>query len=171
MFGQVHSAAIAKIPANAPERPITVNMNFVGRVVAATFTFMVLLTLASRASRGQPASTQPSTTQASTTLPDADREVLKTKHFVITIIDHRDDPYDITSDHVIYIGVSKRTGKRIRLVGSTFHHMDADGTPEAFQGYLFRNGNISYRVYESGDLEIRQGDDKILLSEHGKWDR
>ena len=114
-----------------------------------------------------PASEDPPATPA----PDTDRRVLTTEHFVVTIIDQRDDPYDITSDHVIYIGRSKRTGRSIRLVGSTFHHLDADGTPAGFQGYIFHNGSISYRVYVSGDLEIRRGDEKILLTEHGKWDR
>jgi hypothetical protein len=119
----------------------------------------------SMTSVAETASTRPATTQ-----PNPDRAVLNTKHFVVTIIDHRDDPTDITSDHVIYIGVSKRTGKSIRLVGSTFHHMDDDGTPQAFQGYIFRNGNICYRVYQSGTLEIRRGDNDILMSEDGAWD-
>lgn len=145
-------------------------MNLSSQVVAATVAVMVCLGLTSRASDGQATSPQPPTTQASTTQPDADRKVLTTEHFVITIIDHQDDPYDITNDHVIYIGESKRTGKSIRLVGSTFYHLDADGNPAGFQGYIFRNGSISYRVYESGDLEIRGSNEKILLTDHGTWD-
>jgi hypothetical protein len=122
------------------------------------------LILPSALVRAQNATTQPATTE-----PDPDVAVLTTKHFVITIIDRRDDEYDVTNDHVIYIGVSKRTGKSIRLIGSTWHNTDPTGAPGQMYGYIFKNGNIYYCVHLSGALEIRRTNWDILLSEDGTW--
>jgi len=145
-------------------------MNFVRRAVLLCFLVLGFAALSTQAPGSAAADATVPTTQASATQPDSNRRVLTTKHFTITItLSHSDDPFDITDDHVIYEGVSRRRGKSIRLIGSTFYHLDADGTPDGFQGYKFHNKDISYRVYISGDLEIRRNN--ILLAEHGTWDR
>ena len=116
------------------------------------------------------ASAGSATTRPATTEPSDGTYVLTTKHFIVTIVDDRGEG-EVTNDHVLYRGVSRRSGKSIRLVGSTWHAVDSTGTPGQFYGYMFHNGHTSYRLYVSGTLEIRRDDDQILLSEDGTWHR
>lgn len=96
-------------------------------------------------------------------------EVLTTPNFVVTITRNCAEGF-VTCDDVSYRGVAKKTGKAITLKGRTMHTTCADGvTPCRFLGYVFRNGDISYRVWESGQLEVLQGRDKVLLEEKGEW--
>lgn len=96
-------------------------------------------------------------------------ETLTTPNFVITITRHCAEGH-VSCDEVTYRGVAKKSGKAITLKGGTMHTTCADGvTPCRFLGYRFRNGDITYLVWESGVLEVRQGKDKPLLEERGVW--
>ncbi len=77
---------------------------------------------------------------------------------------------NVTCDDVSYKGVSRKTGKSIELNGTTMHSMCADGvTPCRFLGYEFVNGDITYKVLESGILQVIRGDSEVLLEEKGTW--
>ena len=99
---------------------------------------------------GKPRHTDAATTRPSKTEPDLYSPTLITKHFVITII-YKVNEGRVDDDHVIYVGVSRRTGKSIRLVGKIWYSTRADGTPIDFYGYIFRNGDTSYRGIRFGN--------------------
>jgi hypothetical protein len=95
-------------------------------------------------------------------------EKLITPSFEISI-DVRCPEGAVSCDQVRYTGISKKTGKAIALTGSTLHTTCADGvTPCRFLGYRFKNGKVTYTVFESGELVVTQGD-KLLLQESGSW--
>jgi hypothetical protein len=78
--------------------------------------------------------------------------------------------YLVSCDTVKYIGVSRKTGKSIRLSGRTVHTVGADGiTPSHFLGYEFKNGRTRYFVGEDGELRVTRGS-KVLLQETGLWE-
>lgn len=93
---------------------------------------------------------------------------LKTANFTITI-ESRCPEGEVSCDEVSYVGVSKRTGASISLLGTTLHSECKDGSPCRFQGYEFRSGTVVYRVYEDGMLEVSDGS-RVLVSERGEWD-
>jgi hypothetical protein len=77
----------------------------------------------------------------------------------------------VTCDDVKYVGVSKKTGKSITLIGKTVHAVGADGvTPAHFLGYEFTNGSTTYFVSDDGEISVKQGK-KILVQETGVWKR
>lgn len=83
---------------------------------------------------------------------------------------------EVSCDRVSYHGIDTRTGKSIRLTGSTLHTTFADGvTPCRFLGYRFRGGNIVYSVLEDSDGEtgtlVLSRDGKVLPQERGVWRR
>lgn len=50
------------------------------------------------------------------------------------------------------------------------HTLCSDGvTPCRFLGYEFMNGNIAYRVFESGLLQVVRGENEVLVEEQGEW--
>jgi hypothetical protein len=104
---------------------------------------------------------------AATTRPDL-HTILTTKSFTVTITDNRPDG-EVTSDDVMYYGVSKRTGKSIRLKGADWHTTGPDGSPGRFLGYKFKSGNITYLVFEEGRLEVLSGNGDVLVDEAGTW--
>ncbi|MBK1690514.1 hypothetical protein [Rubrivivax gelatinosus] len=68
-----------------------------------------------------------------------------------------------------YRGVSRRSGRAIRLEGHTLHTRCADGvTPCRFLGWEFRNRDTVYRVLESGELRVTRGE-QVLVQEQGVW--
>jgi hypothetical protein len=72
-------------------------------------------------------------------------------------------------ENVEYVGVDRRTGKSIALLGREVHAMGQDGvTPGQFWGYLFKNGKTTYFVGEDGELRVIQGA-KLLMHEMGTW--
>jgi hypothetical protein len=76
---------------------------------------------------------------------------------------------EIACENVKYVGVDKRTGKSIVLIGREIHTMGPDGvTPARFLGYLFKNGKTTYFVGEDGELRVTQGS-KLLVEEMGTW--
>jgi hypothetical protein len=76
---------------------------------------------------------------------------------------------EIACENVKYVGVDKRTGKSIALVGREVHAIGPDGvTPGQFWGYLFTNGKTTYFVGEDGELRVTQGA-KLLMHEMGTW--
>ena len=93
---------------------------------------------------------------------------LTTPSYVVTIETHCQEG-DVTCNNVSYHGVSKKTGKAINLKGKTMHTSCRNGDPCRFLGYEFKSGNILYRVFEEGSLEVTQKG-KTLLQENGKWD-
>jgi hypothetical protein len=92
---------------------------------------------------------------------------LETKTFAIKI-DVRCEEGEVTCDDVKYVGKNKKTGESLELTGKTAHHMDADGTPGRFLGYVFKNKGVQYFLSEEGMLRVTKGDD-ILLEEKGTW--
>lgn len=92
---------------------------------------------------------------------------LLTKNYRVTIYDFREEG-EVASDNVIYHGVSRKSGKDIILVGSTWHHM-VDGVPGMFRGWKFQNGDTTYYVHQDGLLSVVQGDAKVLVDERGTW--
>jgi hypothetical protein len=81
---------------------------------------------------------------------------------------------NVTCDKVRYAGTNRKTGKTIELTGRTVHTTCADGiTPCRFLGYQFRNGAVTYSVWERADgdgatLAVSQGS-RVLLEERGTW--
>jgi hypothetical protein len=92
---------------------------------------------------------------------------LDTPSFKITV-DVRCPEGEVTCDDVKYVGVSKKTGESLTLTGKTAHHLDADGTPTRFLGYIFKNDGVTYFLSEEGKLRITRGG-KVLLKESGTW--
>jgi hypothetical protein len=100
--------------------------------------------------------------------PGHDRMVLVTKNYQVTIIDDRPEG-ELESNHVIYRGVSLKSGNAIVLKGSTYYHHDRNGTPIHFLGWIFHNGNVTYQVLEEGELTVIEGESKVLVEERGMW--
>jgi hypothetical protein len=98
----------------------------------------------------------------------ATEDRFETASFVI-LIDQRCPEGCVTCDNVKYVGTSKKTGKSITLVGTTYHSKGPDGvTPTQFQGYIFKNGPTEYFVSIHGYLEIKRRG-KVLVFEPGEW--
>lgn len=77
--------------------------------------------------------------------------------------------YVVSCDTVKYVGVNKKSGKSIVIVGSTVHAIGADGvTPSSFLGYEFKSGGARYFVSQDGELRVTRGS-KVLLEEQGVW--
>jgi hypothetical protein len=95
--------------------------------------------------------------------------VLDTPSYVVNI-EVQCPEGNVTCDDVIYTGKSKKSGKTVRIKGSTWHTVCADGvTPCRFIGYKFRSGKTTYLVTQDGDLTVTQGKN-VLLDEHGQWE-
>lgn len=100
--------------------------------------------------------------------PAFSAEKLVTESFEITI-DVRCEEGVVGCDNVKYVGVSKKTGASITLIGAEMHTKCADGvTPCRFLGYLFKKGKVTYTVTENGYLSVKQGN-KVLVQEQGVW--
>lgn len=96
-------------------------------------------------------------------------EMLETENYKVVITKHCDEG-EVSCEDISYIGTSKRSGNSIILKGKTLHQTCADGiTPCRFLGYRFQNGNITYKVYESGLLQVIREPQEILLEEQGNW--
>ena len=94
---------------------------------------------------------------------------LTTPKYIVTISTNCEEG-NVTCGNVTYKGVSKQTGDSIELKGSTWHEKCKDGiAPCRFLGYTFKNGNITYNVFESGVLQVIQGESNVLLQENGTW--
>lgn len=92
---------------------------------------------------------------------------LDTASFKIKI-DVRCEEGEVTCDDVKYVGKNKKTGESLELTGKTAHHMDAEGTPGKFLGYVFKNNGVTYFLSEEGMLRVTKGDE-VLLEENGTW--
>jgi len=101
-------------------------------------------------------------------LPAAATQRLVTDSFEITI-EVRCSEGVVGCDNVRYTGVHRKTGRSIKLVGQELHTRCADGvTPCRFLGYAFKNGNVSYAVWDDGTLSVKQGE-RVLVQEKGTW--
>ena len=97
-------------------------------------------------------------------------ETLETPSYKITIESRCPEGF-VTCDDVKYVGVSKKTGKSITLIGKTVHAIGADAvTPAHFLGYVFKNGSTTYFVSDDGEISVKQGKE-ILVQETGAWKR
>ena len=92
---------------------------------------------------------------------------LDTASFKIKI-EVRCEEGEVTCDDVKYVGKNKKTGESLELTGKTAHHMDTDGTPGKFLGYIFKNEGATYFLGEDGLLRVTKGE-KLLLEENGTW--
>jgi hypothetical protein len=104
---------------------------------------------------------------ASISAVQAGTGTLDTPSFKITV-DVRCPEGEVTCDDVKYVGKNKKTGETLTLTGKTAHHMDADGTPTRFLGYIFKNEGVTYFLSEEGELRISRGE-KVFLKESGTW--
>lgn len=94
---------------------------------------------------------------------------LETENYIVVVTNNCKEG-DVSCEDVTYLGRSKRSDKSISLKGKTLHQTCADGiTPCRFLGYRFKNGNITYNVYESGLLQVIRDHHEILLEEQGSW--
>lgn len=71
---------------------------------------------------------------------------------------------EVTCDNVEYIGVDKKSNKKIILIGSTYHSMN-NNIPGRFLGYIFKNNNYQYIILETDKLLLIEKDNKIIYSE------
>src|SRR5436190_19678779 len=92
---------------------------------------------------------------------------LETKSFSIAI-EVRCEEGEVTCDDVKYVGTNKKTGESVELSGKTAHHMDKEGNPGRFLGYIFTNKGVTYFLSEDGLLRVTKGDE-VLLEEKGTW--
>lgn len=92
---------------------------------------------------------------------------LETPTFTIKI-DVRCEEGEVTCDNVKYVGTNKKTGESVEMTGKTAHHLDADGTPGRFLGYVFKNKGVQYFLSEEGMLRVTKGDN-VFLEEKGTW--
>ncbi len=93
---------------------------------------------------------------------------LETPNYQVSISSQCEEG-EVSCSLYTYTGVSKKSGQSIKLPGRSWHRMCKDGvTPCRFLGYQFNNADVTYRVYESGLLEVVQGE-KVLLREQGEW--
>jgi hypothetical protein len=92
---------------------------------------------------------------------------LETKSFSISI-EVKCEEGEVTCDNVKYVGTNKKTGESVELTGKTAHHMDKDGNPGRFLGYIFKNKAVTYFLSEDGLLRVTKGDE-VLLEENGTW--
>ena len=95
---------------------------------------------------------------------------LTTKSYIVTITQQCPEGH-VTCDKAKYHGVSKKSGSSIELDGTTLHTKCKDGSPCRFLGYEFENSNITYRVLESGLLQVIKNKNEVLLEEKGTWER
>src|SRR5690242_14067323 len=92
---------------------------------------------------------------------------LETKSFSINI-EVKCEEGEVTCDNVKYVGTNKKTGESVELTGKTAHHMDKEGNPGRFLGYIFKNKGVTYFLSEDGLLRVTKGDD-VVLEETGTW--
>jgi hypothetical protein len=96
-------------------------------------------------------------------------ETLVTVNYVVRIeIDCPEG--EVSCDRVRYHATHRHSDKSIELRGRTLHRPCADGVmPCRFLGYVFKRGEMSYVVLESGTLLVRRGE-RTLVDEPGIWD-
>ncbi|GEK16227.1 hypothetical protein [Aliivibrio fischeri] len=96
-------------------------------------------------------------------------ETLETENYRVTV-DINCVEGEMLCKNVTYIGESKKSGNKLKLIGETVHTMCADGvTPCSFSGYRFINKDVEYFVTVFGDLIVSQTNGEILLKEFGEW--
>jgi hypothetical protein len=98
-------------------------------------------------------------------------KTLVTEDWIVAIVDISREG-TVVNDDVNFYGLSKKTGKSIRLTGSTWHTHSPDGTPSRYLGWIFKNGETTYTVEDEGDqgiLEVVEKDSKVLVHEAGRW--
>jgi hypothetical protein len=94
-------------------------------------------------------------------------KTLLTENYRVTLYDFSGEG-EVSHNKMVYHGVSRKTGKDIFLVGSTWHH-EVDGVPTVFRGWVFRNGDMTYWVHQGGLLSVVEGDARVLVDKQGKW--
>jgi hypothetical protein len=101
--------------------------------------------------------------------PVSAQSTLITENHVVTITVNCEEG-NVTCDDVTYHGVSRISGAETTLRGATMHTSCADGvTPCRFLGYEFTHGARTYRVYETGLLQVSGDRSKVLSEERGTW--
>ena len=93
---------------------------------------------------------------------------LETKSFSISI-EVKCEEGEVTCDNVKYVSRNKKSGESLELTGKAAHHMDKEGNPGRFLGYIFKNKNVTYFLSEEGLLRVTKGDE-VLLEENGDGD-
>ncbi len=112
---------------------------------------------------------------------------LETKNFKVVVSSNCKNGL-FRCDKIQYIGTKKSSGDSITLAGealydNAFFHLNSmrsrslrkkntrDDYYNYFKqvGYIFANGDFKYIVMIKGELIVKDGNDKILLSEDGVW--
>ena len=99
----------------------------------------------------------------------APAETLETPGYRITLTPECSEG-EVSCQHVLYRGVSKKTGSAIELRGGMLHQPCAEGaTPCRFLGYRFENRGVVYFIGADGTLRVISADGNVLLQERGVW--
>lgn len=95
--------------------------------------------------------------------------VLDTPNYQVQIT-HECEEGMVVCERYQYLGISKRSGLSLQLVGKSWHRLCADGVnPCHFMGYQFTNGDSTYYVSHAGDLAVINNDGAVLINEQGSW--
>ena len=97
-------------------------------------------------------------------------QTLVTERFTVDVYSNCQNGL-LECDVIEYQGVNKKTKDRIELTGQPFYlttdMYDGLLVPD---GYVFKNGNIEYRVFHRGVLRVINTEtDEVLLEEAGYW--
>lgn len=93
---------------------------------------------------------------------------LETSNYIIQITNQCEEG-NVSCDKIKYVGTSKKSGKSITLMGSTWHTISRNGSPGRFLGYKFKNTNVTYYVTQDGKLSVVRNKSEVLLEEKGTW--
>jgi hypothetical protein len=131
----------------------------------------VLAMAATSQPAGRPGATT-TTRQAEASEWKVGTRVLLTPGWVVAVVEmNPTGRAPAVAGEVTYIGMSRKTGKCIRLGGCTWHTKAPDGTPGVYLGWIFRNDNVTYMVgddVDTGHLTVTDGS-KVLVDEAGVW--
>jgi hypothetical protein len=108
-------------------------------------------------------------TLALTSAFHADAAVMVTEKFVVVIAE-RCPEGDVACNNVTYTGVNRSTGESVTLKGQAWVRMCADNvTPCQHIGWLFKNGEYTYRVRETPPLLEVERNGKTVLEQQAVW--
>ena len=95
--------------------------------------------------------------------------VLLTPQFVVVVVE-RCPEGDVACKDVTYTGVNRKTGESIFLMGQAWVRLCADRvTPCQHLGWVFKKGDLTYRVQETPPVLLVERRGKTLLEQRGKW--
>jgi len=101
--------------------------------------------------------------------PTGVSQKLVTRNFEVTLY-HLCEEGCVSCNRIVYHGAARKTGREIFLIGKTIHSTGADGvTPSTFRGWEFVNGDVTYRVFQDGTLQVVRRGSQVLVNDKGVW--